>query len=55
MEGPEERILGRARKTHKSRDNVVMKALAMKEDGWEEMDGLVTWKGRVYIPKDQEL
>ena len=27
----------------------------MKEDGWEEVDGLVTWKGRVYIPRDQEL
>ena len=45
----------RVRKNHKSRDNVITKALAMEEDGWEETHGLVTWKGRVYIPRDQEL
>ena len=34
---------------------MVAKALAVGEKDWEQEDRLVTWKGRVYIPKDQGL
>ena len=45
VEGPEERILGRIRDSREQKDHVVIKALATREDGWEEEDGLITWKG----------
>lgn len=55
VEGPEGRILERIRRTSGPRDNVVIKALTNKEDRWEETDGLIMWKGRIYVPRDQEL
>jgi len=55
VDGAVERILEKTREAYKRRDKVVVKSLAVKEADWEEVDRLVTWKGRVYIPQDQKL
>jgi len=55
VDGAAERILEKVREAYERRDKVVVKSLAIKEADWEEVDRLVTWKGRVYIPQDQKL
>ncbi|CDO72200.1 hypothetical protein BN946_scf184970.g52 [Trametes cinnabarina] len=56
LEGEEEDILRRIRRNRGNRDRTVEKALACKEPGWkEDEEGLVTWKGRLYVPKDRHL
>jgi hypothetical protein len=51
----EDEFLTRARRRHSNRDAIVTKMLALKDKDWLESDGLVTWKGRVYIPVDRKL
>ena len=39
-----------------NKDHSVVKALSEKQKGWEELEeGLVTWRHRVYVPKDSTL
>ena len=43
-------ILNRIKKIHRNCDKSVLKALAQKETDWEETEeGIVTWKGRIYV------
>ena len=49
-------ILNRIKKIHRNRDKSVLKALAQKETDWEETeDGIVIWKGWIYVPIDKKL
>ena len=49
-------IFNRIKKIHRNCDKSVLKALAQKETDWEESeDGIMTWKGRIYIPIDKKL
>jgi len=51
----DEDFLTRARRRHANRDAVVTKMLVLKDKDWSESEGLVTWKGRIYIPIDRKL
>ena len=56
LNGPEDDIRARILRHRKNKDKVVIKALASKEVHWKEHDdGLVTWKDRIYVPKDKSL
>lgn len=56
VEGEEREILDRIRRNRGNQDRAVIKALANKEMGWEDDGkGLVTWQGRVYVPRDKPL
>ena len=49
-------ILNRIKKIYHNHNKSVLKALAQKETDWEETkDGIVTWKGRIYILIDKKL
>ena len=52
----EKSILTRIQHAKGNQDAAVTKALANKDAGWvRHNDGLVTWQGRIYIPKDNKL
>ena len=36
-------------------DRAVEKALRNKEKEWEREEGMITWKNRIYVPKDRAL
>ena len=42
------------RKSKKIEDKVKEK-VERKEKDWEEEDGIITWEGRIYVPKDKDL
>lgn len=49
-------IYERVRKASGQKDSVVEKALESKEKGWVQRDdGVVEWKGRIYIPRHSVL
>lgn len=48
-------FLERIRKSRRNSDIAIEKALLNKEKGWEEMDNIVTWHGRIYVPRDKKL
>lgn len=55
VEGEAKEILDRIRRNRGNKDRAVAKALANKERDWEEVDGIVTWKNRIYVPHDKPL
>src|SRR6202041_635818 len=56
FESLNDNFLKRARASRKSRDRMVEKALLGKEKDWTEQDdGVVTWRHRVYVPKNKRL
>lgn len=49
-------IYDRIKKASSQKDDVVIKALASKDKNWEERsDGVVEWRGRIYVPKHSVL
>ena len=49
-------IIRRIKRSRGNKDRIVIKALAENEPGWaEDADGIVTWQGRIYVPKDKPL
>ena len=36
-------------------DRAVEKALRNEEKEWEREEGMITWKNRIYVPKDRAL
>lgn len=49
-------IIKKIKRSRRNKDHIVVKALAKKEPGWIEDDnGIVTWQGRIYVPKDKKL
>jgi transposase InsO family protein len=48
-------FLTRIRQRRTNQDRVVKENVAAKEEGWEEVDGIVMWNERVYVPIDQKL
>ena len=56
FESLDNNFLRRVRASRKSRDRMVEKALLGKEKDWTEQDdGVVTWRHRVYVPKNKKL
>ena len=56
LPGPEDEIISRILRNKGNKDKSIVKALASKEEDWkEDVNGLVTWKNRVYVPKDKSL
>jgi hypothetical protein len=52
--GSSDELLDRIRKS-KNVDGIVKEKVEKKEKDWEEEDGIITWEGRVYVPKDKKL
>ena len=49
-------FLDRIKRVRNNRDRAVVKALAREQREWEEdEDGVVTWEGWLYVPKDSRL
>src|SRR6201986_606782 len=49
-------FLKRITNLEKKREPIVTKALINKEPSWiEHENGTVTWKDRIYVPKDDDL
>ena len=38
-----------------SKDRVVEKGLLKNDKGYVEEDGIITWQGRLYVPKNKKL
>src|ERR1700756_1946904 len=56
VEGLDRDIMTQILQYKANKDKAVVKALARKELEWEEQEnGLVTWKGRVYVPRHKGL
>jgi hypothetical protein len=56
VDGADKELMERIIRNKGNKDKVVVKALANKEVEWVEDDtGVVTWKNRVYVPKDKSL
>ena len=54
----EEAIIQRIKRMTKNErriDRAVEKALKNEEKEWEREEGMITWKNRIYVPKDQAL
>ena len=51
---PSNELMKKIRKSRNIEENVRDKAEG-KEKNWEEKDGVITWEGRVYVPKDRKL
>ena len=45
----------RMTKNERRIDRAVEKALRNEEKEWEREEGMITWKNRIYVPKDQAL
>src|SRR3954451_4626787 len=50
----DEDLIGKI-KSHKKWDREVMEAIREGKEEWMETDGLVTWKGRIYVPLSSSL
>ena len=48
-------IIARIRAEARNQDGSVTKALAERKNGWQKEDDLVTFEGRIYVPKSKEL
>ena len=48
-------FLDRIRRRSANRDQIVQRNLASNGPDWMEEDGVVTWKGRIYVPVDRHL
>ena len=51
----EEAVIQRIKRMTKNErriDRVVEKALRNEEKEWEREEGMITWKNRIYMPKD---
>ena len=56
VDTPEDIILTKIKQRKANKDKYVQVALEKKEKDWEETDdGVVTWQGRIYVPKDRDL
>ena len=58
MKTGEEVIIQRIKKLTKNErrmDRAVDRALRNKEKEWEREEGMITWKNRIYVPKDRAL
>ena len=56
LENPEDCLLSDIRKRRKNLDRYVEQALRDKTDQWvESEDGLISWQGRIYVPRDKDL
>jgi hypothetical protein len=55
IKNPEDILLNDIRKRRTHLDDLVKKNLEIKEEGWEENNGIITWQNRIYIPKDRNL
>ena len=58
MKMGEEAIIQRIKRMTKNErrvDRAVEKALRNEEKEWEREEGMITWKNRIYVPKDQAL
>ena len=54
--GPESDIIEKIIRFKANKDKAVVKALANKDVDWiEHENGIVTWKNRVYVPRDKAL
>ena len=54
----EEAVIQRIKKMMKNErriDRAVEKALRNEEKEWEREEGMITWKNRIYVPKDRAL
>ena len=45
----------RMTKNERRIDRAVEKALRNKKKEWEREEGMITWKNRIYVPKDRAL
>ena len=52
--GSGEELMKKIQKSKKIEDKVKEK-VERKEKDWEEEDGIITWEGWVYVPKDKDL
>lgn len=50
-----EDLLDRVKRSGRNKDLAVIKALENNEPDWKEEGGIVTWKGRIYVPKNKRL
>ena len=51
----EEAVIQRIKRMTKNKrriDQAVEKALKNEEKEWEREEGMITWKNRIYVPKD---
>ena len=46
-------IIARIRAEARNQDGSVTKALAENKEGWQKEDDLVTFEGRIYVPKNK--
>ena len=51
---PSDELMKKIRKSGNVKEKVREEAEG-KETNWEEKDGVITWEGRVYVPKDRKL
>ena len=54
----EEAVIQRIKRMTKNErriDRAVEKALRNKKKEWEREEGMITWKNRIYVPKDRAL
>ena len=50
-----ETILSDIRKRRKNLERVAQNALEKKFPDWNEDNGIITWQGRIYVPRDNKL
>ena len=58
MKTGEEAVIQRIKRMTKNErriDRAVEKALRNEEKEWEREEGMITWKNRIYVPKDRAL
>lgn len=56
IEGEEKEIMDRIRRNWGNKDKVVKRALMNHEADWvDDGNGVITWKGRVYVSRDKPL
>ena len=52
--GSSDKLVDRIRKA-KNIEEIVKEKVEKREKDWEEEDGIITWEGRIYVPKDKKL
>ena len=52
--GLSDELVDRIRKS-KNVEEIVKEKVEKREKDWEEEDGIITWEGRIYVPKDKKL
>src|SRR3979490_302888 len=54
IRGEEEDLMKRIRKAQK-KEGKVRERVKSGEKDWKEEEGIITWEGRIYVPKDKKL